>query len=212
VPRKKVLFKNLVYYIGGTNDTGFQLYSTDGTAGGTNEISQLDDWVNGQIYFQSDLIATDDFIFFVGGRAFNRQLWFSDGTTAGTNEIVVNPNGESTPERLILYDNKLIFFANGDGVGYEPHYVDVNTLSSSKEEEIASAVDIYPNPSQSFINIKTNFVISRYTLYDILGNAIVGNRFSDKINIDFLKNGIYMIELEEEQTGKKVTKKFMVKK
>ena len=212
VPRKKVLFKDLLYYIGGKDETGFQLYSTDGTETGTQEISMLDDWVNGEIYFQSDLVNTEDFIFFVGGRAFDRQLWYSDGTTAGTAEIEVNANGEATPERLFFFDNKLIFFANGDGVGYEPHYVDVNTLSSTEDDLTAPNFNIFPNPATRTIQISAYFKVDRYSVYDIMGNRIGSNTFSDKINVANFDNGIYIIELEEASTGRKIAEKFTVKK
>ena len=70
VPRRKVHFKDLIYYIGGKDDTGFQIYRTDGTEEGTKAVTMLDETGNGQVYFQSDLLATDDFIFFVAGAAF----------------------------------------------------------------------------------------------------------------------------------------------
>jgi len=179
VPRKKVLFKDLVYYIGGTNDTGFQLYKTDGTLGGTEEISKIDEWENGQVYFQSDLVATDNFIFFTAGRAFNRQLWVSDGTTNGTREIVVNQNGEATPERFILFKDKLIFFANGD----EPHYVDVNTLSSTSEEDAEFTINIFPNPANSQIQIDTQLPIRTYYVYDLMGNMLLKSKDSNWIYV-----------------------------
>lgn len=211
VPRKKVLFKDLVYYIGGTNDTGFQLYKTDGTLGGTEEISKIDEWENGQVYFQSDLVATDNFIFFTAGRAFNRQLWVSDGTTNGTREIVVNQNGEATPERFILFKDKLIFFANGDGVGYEPHYVDVNTLSSTSEEDAEFTINIFPNPANSQIQIDTQLPIRTYYVYDLMGNMLLKSKDSNWIYVGDLKDGMYLLELEA-QNGKRISKKFFIKK
>lgn len=211
VPRKKVLFKDLVYYIGGKDATGFQLYKTDGTMAGTIEVSHLDEWVNGQIYFQSDLLATEDFIFFVGGAAFNRQLWYSDGTSEGTSEIVVNPNDQSTPERFILFDNKLIFFASGDGVGYEPHYVDVNTLSSTSDEVSATEFMIFPNPAQASINISADFPVSNYTIYDLMGNKLETNKFSNIMHVSDLKNGVYLLELEDSDSGKRITQRFTLK-
>ncbi len=212
VPRKKVLFKDLVYYIGGKDETGFQIYKTDGTAAGTEEVSHLDEWVNGQVYFQSDLVATEDFLFFVGGRAFNRELWVTDGTSDGTTEIEINPNGQSTPERLILFDDKLIFFADGDGVGYEPHYVDVNTLSSTSIVQSDVEFNIFPNPTQSNIHITTDFPVDKFTMYDLMGNTLGSGAFSNTLDVSNLKNGIYLLELGDSDSGKRITQKFSVKK
>ncbi len=173
-PKRKILFKNLVYYIGGKRETGFQIYKTDGTKNGTKEVTKLNEWVNGEVYFQSDLLATEDYLFFTGGTPFNRQLWVTDGSAKNTKEIVVNPKGYSTPERFYLFKDKLIFFANGNGVGYEPHYVDISeiTLNSVDENAVDSYFVIYPTPAKNEVRILTDFEYSSVSVFSIEGTQL----------------------------------------
>jgi len=208
VPRKKVLFKDLVYYIGGKDDTGFQIYKTDGTEEGTIEVTELDDWANGEVYFQSDLLATDNYIFFTGGNGFNRELWVSDGTAEGTAEIEINPNGSSTPERYMVYKDELVFFANGDGVGYEPYKVDISSLTvSSKENDIVD-FNIYPNPAKNIIKIDSEENFSDFSIYKLNGQLLQNGKLSSTIDISLLEKGLYIFELSNKH-GVKSSKRFV---
>jgi len=213
-PQRKILFKNLVYYIGGKRETGFQIYKTDGTKNGTKEVTKLNEWVNGEVYFQSDLLATEDYLFFTGGGAFNRQLWVSDGSAENTKEIVVNPNGDSTPERYFLFKDKLIFFANGNGVGFEPHYIDISKidLNSVDENIVDNNFMIYPNPAKGQIRISTDFEYSSVNIFSNEGHLLINSSKQDMLDISNLTNGVYFIEIRNGKNNNSLIQKFIVSK
>ena len=213
-PRKKVVFNDLLYYIGGKDETGFQIYKSDGTEQGTEELINLDENFNAQVYFQSDLVATDDFIFFVAGRPFNRELWVTDGSADGTFEIEVNPNGESTPERLFLFQDKLLFFANGDGVGYELHYVDLTELTTSTKQVYRNAsIPVYPNPTSSTLQIEMEESENAHIrIYDLLGNMVLETPYSNQISIGHLHDGPYVLHIVDLRSRETMVQKiFKVK-
>lgn len=51
---------------------------------------------------------------------------------------------------------------------------------------------LYPNPSQNTLYTNTN---SSFKIYDVLGNLCLQGNKSDVINLEFLKSGVYFIEL-----------------
>ncbi|MBX7101523.1 MAG: hypothetical protein K1X89_27665 [Myxococcaceae bacterium] len=108
----------VAFYLGYTNQTGWQLYRSDGTDAGTLQLTGtpgsglsagaqpawMTPW-NGQVVFAG---SHPD-----GGR----ELWRSDGTVAGTRRLVdVNPVGDSDPQFLTPWGSRLLFLAD-DGTG-----------------------------------------------------------------------------------------------
>ena len=194
-PKRRVLFKDKIFYLGGKNGVGNQLFYTDGTAAGTQMLIDLKSKINGEVYFQTDLVATEDYLFFVAGKAFDRELWYSDGTAEGTYEIEIANNGESTPERFFLYGNQLFFYASGDGIGYEPHVLDVDQLMTSHTKVSIPTLTVYPNPAIVEINLITDQIPSIIELYDLFGNqeAIFYN--TRTIDISPLKPGMKFLKI-----------------
>ena len=140
---------------------------------------------------------------------FNRQLWYSDGSAAY--EIEVNPNGESTPERFMLFKDKLIFFANGDGTGYEPHYVDISEISVSTK--YATVVDhtfiVYPNPSRGQLSISTDFDYQYVRVFDEQGRQVMGVSNTRNLDVSNLQSGTYYVQIENEQSKERAIEKFV---
>ena len=209
-PKRRILFDGLVYFVMGSREIGYQLYRTDATESGTELVVNLDDLTNGEIYFQTDLVTNGQHLFFVGGRAFNRELWVTDGTESGTFEIEVNPNGESTPERLTFYKDKLFMFANGDGVGYEPHILDLNSISAVTEID-DEAVTIFPIPANDRITIqrdKAGYLI--LNLFDLSGRAVMTTTDSHVLDVRNVPNGTYLLQLVDRQTGSTASQKVQI--
>jgi hypothetical protein len=78
-----------------------------------------------------------------------------------------------------------------------------------------SAIKLYPNPVNDFININTtdnNFQIQYATIFnlngEILKSNLVENNYSTRINIDNLQSGIYFLKIEDID-GNSVMKKFI---
>lgn len=189
-PKRRISFKDKIYYLGGKNGLGSQIYVTDGNT--TQLMVDLKQKINGEVYFQTDLIADDNHIFFVAGKPFDRELWYSDGTPEGTYEIKISKNDESTPERLTIYKNELFFFASSDGVGQEPHVIDITKLKTNVKDLTNESTNIYPNPTFGEIIIDNDPY--KIEIYDSMGKLEASYFHQNEINIGNLKSGIKLVK------------------
>ena len=100
---------------------GRELWSSDGTTGGTRLIADLGEGALG--FYPTELTAAGSTLFFVPSPDFNPQLelWSSDGTTAGTRLVKEIPSLE-----LGTQVNNLTADATGTGVYFT---VDDSTFS-----------------------------------------------------------------------------------
>ena len=82
----------------------------------------------------------------------------------------------------------------GDNYQVEIHYLDYsNALGIT---DIETGIKIYPNPSFDYINISadSNF---EAILYDFLGKELIRKNVTDKLDISFLENGTYILNLTD---------------
>jgi ELWxxDGT repeat protein len=109
-----IVFNNSMYF-----SYGWYLWKSDGTTNGTVQITNGDQ--NAELG-PAGLFVAGNTMYFRGysGSTLRRELWKSDGTKEGTTVVkIINPNGSSTIDRFISFNNEVYFNAN-DGVnGYE---------------------------------------------------------------------------------------------
>jgi beta-glucanase (GH16 family) len=83
-----------------------------------------------------------------------------------------------------------------------------NALST--DEYKSNRFKVYPNPSDSEINIKSDVKINRLELYDVLGKLILEeSETTTLIKVNNLKSGLYLLHIFSENT--KTVKKVLVK-
>ncbi|MDC3260358.1 FG-GAP-like repeat-containing protein [Winogradskyella sp.] len=58
-----------------------------------------------------------------------------------------------------------------------------------------TTIKIYPNPVTSELSIKTNKNIEKFEIYNLIGQKVLENTFSKKINVSSLSDGIYFLKL-----------------
>ena len=88
-----------------------------------------------------------------------------------------------------------------------------NSLSVSENENLKNEISIYPNPTKNFISIQNNENSTEnfeYKIVDLTGrNVKSGNsKFNEKINIESLASGNYIIQIETEK-GEKFSEKLI---
>jgi hypothetical protein len=74
--------------------------------------------------------------------------------------------------------------------------------------EFDDSIRIYPNPTQSVINISSEFVIDSIELYDVQGRileTLLETANSSQLDISGKSNGIYFLKIKTEK-GSKVGK------
>ncbi len=77
----------------------------------------------------------------------------------------------------------------------------------SIEDFTQNNFQISPNPASEFLNIKTQLSNYNFSIYNSLGQKVIGALSTNKIDISNLSNGIFYIKIETE-TGS-ATKKFI---
>jgi len=116
----------------------------------------------------------------------------------GNNANVVNFNTINTPNlTCILVDDAAYSTANWTDVDLASTFVnsqaECNALST-ETYELNNSFSVYPNPSQSYINIGYNKPIDRVEIYNILGEKVLETS-AITILTNTLTNGVYFIKL-----------------
>ena len=115
------------------NFLGYELWMSDGTTSGTVLVKDIapgsPGGMDGAPYFTEDWNGTVVF-FAADDDVHGKELWVSDGTAAGTVMVAdINPNGDSSPAYLTIFNNELYFRANGGTNGHELWKYDGTTTS-----------------------------------------------------------------------------------
>lgn len=88
------------------------------------------------------------------------------------------------------------------------YHLDFSNCDAVSIEELASDdFNIYPNPTNDIITIKTDHKIDSYTIYDVTGKKIMQTA-ENTIDLRALTNGVYILTFELE--GKTQTKKIIL--
>mgnify|MGYP001379470318 FL=1 len=80
-------------------------------------------------------------------------------------------------------------------------------ITSIDKKAILNKIKIYPNPANSFIEIKTDLDYNSISIMDVTGKAIKQLDSQTKIDISDLTNGIYFIKITGEKSS--VIRKFV---
>lgn len=84
-------------------------------------------------------------------------------------------------------------------------------LLSVKNNEFSQGISIYPNPSNTFLNIKSraNVTIKRVMLIDVTGKEIFRQNKAKSIDVSNFAKGLYILKAES-QEGATTSKKVLV--
>lgn len=122
---KDLMVFNEMLIFKGELDNGLELWKTDGTSAGTQEIKDIYPGIYYGIPSEEKPVACNGVLYFNGQTAESGyELWKTDGTEAGTLLVKdINPgtNGSlpnsSSPSYLTVFDNKVFFSAKNNDTG-----------------------------------------------------------------------------------------------
>lgn len=176
-------------------------FDENGECVGTSQLLPYADevYANLQIY-GDELITPNTDEGMNEGETFTFKLW-----VAATSEILEHPiclspvegwlrNEQGTPiENWAYEDNALINFRNA-----EDKSIDCN-LSTTVKDYNETILGIYPNPAATSLYISNATSYLNGKIFDATGKLIAEEQnINNKINIQHLNNGLYILELQSE--------------
>ncbi|MDD3685784.1 MAG: T9SS type A sorting domain-containing protein [Bacteroidales bacterium] len=114
---KMVSLNGILFFIGYSSSTGYELFKSDGTTAGTVVVKDINPGsADGNI---TSLSAVGNYLYFSANDGVSGgEPWRSNGTGSGTTMIKdVNPIGNSSAQSFYQFDNE-IYFAAYNGVTY----------------------------------------------------------------------------------------------
>ncbi|MEE9407585.1 MAG: ELWxxDGT repeat protein [Polaribacter sp.] len=146
----KVIGNNL--YFQASDDYGYELWISDGTANGTHLVKDIYPTFNDNNI--QDIVGLNGKAIFTAsdGTWLGKEIYISDGTEAGTSLLKdINKEGyqSSTPSNLFLFNNQVLFSANNGKNGNELWATTGNTTSLLKDINVGPS---YSNPT-SFVEL-----------------------------------------------------------
>lgn len=129
-----------IYLAGYRHATGYELWKSDGTPGGTRLFKELNQGPQGSN--PSDFTPVGKTIFFSAHRQepwTGAELWKTDGTSDGTVLVKdINPESSSYPRNFVPWKNQLIFTADDGKHGCELWKSDGTAAGTALLKDIAT--------------------------------------------------------------------------
>ena len=198
----------------------FKIDNTSGLLNGTTTFVTIWDMVSNipnSIVAQTETVTINDNV----DQMYTANIIGGSYTLApGTYVIVVNE--DSTQNNIALSGTNDIFtletvwarinegtwdyienFGFSNTFIIRPNFQD-STLSISDNQINSDSVNIYPNPSKSFIKINGHLENVNYSIYNVLGNKISNGIISknERLDIQSFSNGLYFLKFENGKTLK----------
>ncbi len=134
----------------------------------------------------------------------NGNTWTEKASTNYFNTIVI-----SGAVRFVDNMNAEVYLTS-QSLGILKDQISLEVLGNSDLENLKSGINVYPNPTKDFINIKLDKSISKFkaSLYNASGQMLLSTENRSSINISNLNTGIYFLTIQPEN-GKAITKKII---
>ena len=221
-PRGSMREFNGKLYFAGDDGNDYRLWSTDGTADGTQEIFHTSNNVDSfdtTYFFRS--LPYNDKLYFVAGSTFSENVYSTDGTTAGT--VALFPETMAFgPQQFMRYGFSVstdssdgmvqaesdtpeaFYFATTHNIGAGYQLWRLREESLLVEHPLAIAdVKVFPNPTQGVLNVQFQQAVNNgvMTLANMLGqeirkqNGLQGTY--QQFDFSGLAKGMYLLRIED---------------
>lgn len=162
------------------NDTVIHMYRTDGTAAGTELFYQVytGHTMGYGVFNSASTAKSNGYIYFIGNDSVHDfEIYRTDGTTTGTiraTDFTEATTGYHYHNYLTPIPGGGVFFYGYDSIiGNELRVLDLGLGVGILSPEANHVLNIYPNPTQSIINIEVaNAGEYQLSLLDITGKLV----------------------------------------
>ncbi len=116
-----IVFKGKLFFEAYNAATGYELWSSDGTANGTTLVKDIyPGSPSGNINYP--IVLGDKLLFAATDGTNGYELWSSDGTPTGTTLLkdIYNGSSDGNPQYMTKIGDHVYFFASDSTTGYEP--------------------------------------------------------------------------------------------
>jgi hypothetical protein len=83
----------------------------------------------------------------------------------------------------------------GNPIELNPDLSNCSLLSIAKNNNDLTGLRIHPNPSKNYFSIESSITIEKIEMYDLMGKLIKTNFNTEKISIQELTNGLYILKM-----------------
>jgi ELWxxDGT repeat protein len=195
-------FNNKLYFRNSQSSTGTELWQSDGTVGGAAMLKDM--YIGPMSTYPNTFTELNGKLFFRTEDSLLLNVNYTDGTTAGTmkvtppiaNYYIANPFTKQAYSAYPLVPvGSSLFFVNLYDMAIKIY---VLTVPAGIDEQTAfGTIDIYPNPTQGFINLETKNAPA-VAIYCINGTCLYNSNIpkgtaTHKLDISSFPPGTYTI-------------------
>lgn len=212
--RKLLKCGNYIYFSDEETFGSIKIWRTDGTSAGTILITGA---TQSYYYYQEFTCFQDNLFYFydysnlfdgtMPDDDLHNKVWRTDGNTFSSHNLVVNGSqnfiNNYGADRMFATDDKLYFIANNGYSGRELYVSSPQNTLSNMENHIdlggqLNNIKVYPNPTNSTFNIKSDKIIYKAEIYNMVGNLVSSNVSETNnliIDISDKPQGIYILKV-----------------
>ena len=122
-----------------------------------------------------------------------------------TVQVITNPGSATDFQNFYIYGNIFSSFSIGTGAGSSISNICVNLLVKVEESQLN--FEVFPNPSDGIIHIKTDANFSDIKIINCIGSVVYqSNLAPTRIDVSHLPSGVYFVQLSnaEQSSIKKI--------
>jgi ELWxxDGT repeat protein len=191
-PQNFYAIGNKMYFSADDGVHGNELWVTDGTTLGTNLKFDINVGVNSS---NPNALFYDGTQLFMGADSLINDLMVTDLVITPKTYCKVNNGISSSPSEIFKINSKLFVVATG---AYGNEIYSIDTVNTVGINEISKNIqlNVYPNPTNSFINIDKALIGHDYVLTNYIGEIILSGEVKETINLEELISGVYYLKIE----------------
>ena len=197
-------YNGILLFRANDGEHGTELWSSDGSEGGTVMVKDIFSGSSGSAFVNSSLgTVIQGLLFFNANDGIHgNELWVSDATENGT-YMIMDLNlgtGWSDPAYYTEF-NGFVYFSASNGVsGRELFKVNLQSLSKEKIEN--KKISHFYNRHSKILTIDDIRLGATMQLYDISGKKVYQQKLQEGKNqaeLSNLKNGLYIVRINNNQ-------------
>lgn len=208
IESKLAIFKNKLAFLGTDNNSNSYVWLSDGTASGTNKISNESSSLS--FFYDSQLLPTTNHLYFLGmdntGSGNTKLCRIAD---EGDNVYAVTEENFNlnTIEPLVLLNGCVMVVGNNGSTGDEPYKICNSTVVGIEDvtTEEKLNVMVYPNPLIDIVTIEGT-TAEKYTvsIYSVIGISVFQEKFNGKTTVDLshFPAGVYTAVIQQDSDRK----------